>query len=155
MAISTYSSPRSFSSSTTADNQIANKPYLWVEEYRISNLPPWIYTDNEPPCSVKDCKAKISALTYTIQDIDLQIQIRELELHAGSSRHNNSFDYEKWKIQALKAKQTHYYLLNAYNYWLIKHTPEKLDIDQKFRKLIGLLADEPSDFVTQIESLLD
>jgi|APGre2960657373_1045057.scaffolds.fasta_scaffold03926_8 hypothetical protein len=155
MAISTYSSPRSLNSSSTADNQTANKSFLWEEENRILNLPPWIYTDNEPPLSVKDCKAKISALNYTIQDIDLQIQIRELELHAGSSRHNNSFDYEKWKIQALKAKQTHYYLLNAYNYWLIKHTPEKLDIDEKFRKLITLLADEPSDFVKQIESLLD
>jgi len=155
MAISTYSSPRSFNSSNTADNQTANQFFLWEEENRILNLPPWIYTDNEPPLSVKDYKAKISALNYTIQDIDLQIQIRKLELHAGSSRHNNSFDYEKWKIQALKAKQTHYYLLNAYNYWLIKHTPEKLDIAEKFRKLIRLLADEPSDFVKQIESLLD
>jgi len=155
MAISTYSSPRSFSSSNTADNQTANKPYLWDDEQRIPNLPPWIYTDNEPPSSVQDCKAKISALTHTIQDIDLQIQIRELELHAGNSRHNSSFDYEKWKIQALKAKQTHFYLLNAYNYWLIKHTPEKLDTDQKLRKLIELLAEDPADFVTQIESLLD
>ena len=76
-------------------------------------------------------------------------------MRGGNSRHNSSFDFEKWKTQALRAKQTHYYLLNAHNYWLIKNTPEKLDMDQKLHKLIRLLADEPKDFVTQLELLLD
>ena len=155
MAITTYLSPRYSASSTSADTNKEHKPFLWDEEYRIDNLPPWIYTHNEQPSSITDCKAKISSLEYTVQDIDLQIEIRELELRAGSSRHNNSFDYERWRVQALKAKQTHYYLLNAYKYWLIKQDKQKLDTDGKLRKLIQLLVEDPNDFVTQAESLLD
>jgi hypothetical protein len=131
------------------------KSCLWDAEYVIDNLPPWIYSDNVPPTSVQECKAKISALEYTIKDIELQIEIRELELHTGNSRHQSSFDYEKWKVQALRAKQTHYYLLNAYKYWLIKNTPEKVDTDQKLCKLIELLIEEPEDFEAQASHLLN
>ena len=155
MASSTYLSVKSLSSSTTTDNSNSQKPFLWAENERIQNLPFWIYTDNEAPKSIQECKATISALTYIVQDIDLQIEIRELELRGGNSRHNSSFEYEKWKVQALRAKQTHYYLLNAHNYWLIKNTPEQIDKNQKLHKLIRLLVDEPQDFVTQLELLID
>ena len=155
MASSTYLSVKSLSSSTTTDNSNSQKPFLWAENERIQNLPFWIYTDNEAPKSIQECKATISALTYIVQDIDLQIEIRELELRGGNSRHNSSFEYEKWKVQALRAKQTHYYLLNAHNYWLIKNTPEQTDKNQKLHKLIRLLVDEPQDFVTQLELLID
>jgi len=77
------------------------KPSLWDKEYIIENLPVWIYSDNKQPESVQECKAKISATQYTIRDIELQIEIRELELKTGSSRHNSSFEYERWKAQAL------------------------------------------------------
>jgi len=54
------------------------KPCLWDKEFVIDNLPPWIYSDNDQPRSLTEAKAKISALEYTIADIDLQIEIREL-----------------------------------------------------------------------------
>ena len=155
MATSTYLSAKSSNFSTTADSPQPPKPFLWPEEQRVLSLPFWIYTDNEPPKTIQECKAIISSLEFIVKDIDLQIEIRALELRGGNSRHNSSFDFEKWKTQALRAKQTHYYLLNAHNYWLIKNTPEKLDMDQKLHKLIRLLADEPKDFVTQLELLLD
>jgi hypothetical protein len=139
----------------TSERTTTVKPCLWDARYVIDNLPPWIYSDNVPPASVQECEAKISALEYTIKDIELQIDIRELELHTGNSRHQSSFDYEKWKVQALRAKQTHYYLLNAYKYWLIKNTPEKVDTDQKLCKLIELLIEEPDDFETQAAHLLN
>ncbi len=139
----------------TSERAATGKSCLWGAEYVIDNLPPWIYSDNVPPASVQECKAKVSALEYTIKDIELQIEIRELELHTGNSRHQSSFDYEKWKVQALRAKQTHYYLLNAYKYWLIKNTPENVDTDQKLCKLIELLIEEPDDFETQAAHLLN
>jgi hypothetical protein len=139
----------------TSERTTTVKSCLWDSEYVIDNLPPWIYSDNVPPTSVQECKAKVSALEYTIKDIELQIEIRELELHTGNSRHQSSFDYEKWKVQALRAKQTHYYLLNAYKYWLIKNTPEQVDTDQKLCKLIELLIEEPDDFETQAARLLN
>lgn len=132
------------------------KTVLWDKEFIIDNLPIWIYTDNEQPRSISDCKAKISATQYTIKDIDLQIEIRELELKTGNSRHSNAFDYEKWKAQALRAKQTHLYLLNAYTYWLLlsEKNPAALTLDKKLNTLITLLIEDPADFVEQIEKLL-
>lgn len=132
-----------------------HKPRLWSDKYVIDNLPPWIYSDSEEPKSAKECKAKISALQYTIKDIELQIEIRELELKTGNSRHQSSFDYEKWKTQALRAKQTHMYMLNAYTYWLILNetSDEKTD-NNKLDKVIRLLIDEPKDFVEQLEKLI-
>ena len=141
------------------------KPCLWSSDYVIDNLPPWIYSDSQEPSSPRECKAKISALNYTIRDIDLQIEIRELELKTGSSRHHSNFDFEKWKAQALRAKQTHTYMLNAYTYWLILN--EKNDLTEsenllqvsdsllmKFRRLVQLLIEEPPNFVEELERLL-
>jgi hypothetical protein len=138
----------------TNDRVSTTKPCLWGSDDVIDNLPPWIYSDNEPPTSVQECKAKISALEYTIKDIELQVEIRELELRTGNSRHQSSFDYEKWRVQALRAKQTHYYMLNAYKYWLIKNTSEQVDTHQKLCKLIELLIEEPDDFELKATRLL-
>jgi len=130
------------------------RPCLWPNEYKIDNLPTWIYTDNQPPQDLTDCEAKISSIEYTIRDIDLQIEIRELELKTGNSRHSSAFDYEKWKVGALKAKQTHYYLLNAYKYWLIKNKRGSLDDSERLDKLLRLLIDDPTDFEQKVEALL-
>ena len=133
-----------------------SKPCLWNEKYVIENLPSWLYSDNQEPNSVMECKAKISALQYTIRDIDLQIEIRELELKNGLSRHGSSFEFEKWKAQALRAKQTHTYLLNAYSYWLLLKEKDTsiLNTSEILRKLIKLLIEEPKDFTAQLEELL-
>jgi hypothetical protein len=132
------------------------KPLLWDKKYVIDNLPAWIYTDNEQPGSISECKAKISSLKYTIEDIDLQIDIRDLELKTGSSRHQSSFDFEKWKTQALRARQTHMYLLNAYTYWLLLN--ERIENDDKLTykvdTLIHLLIEDPVDFIPRLEQLI-
>jgi len=132
------------------------KPKLWDDQSVIDNLPTWIYTDNKQPTALDECRAKISSIEYTIKDIDLQIEVRELELKTGSSRHTNSFDYEKWKAQALRAKQTHMYLLNAYKYWLIlnERSVNEEKLNYRLTSLVRLLIDEPEDFVTQLENLL-
>jgi hypothetical protein len=149
--ITTYTST-AYSGSSTND---LRRPCLWEDHFKIDNLPAWIYTDNQPPKDITDCEAKISSLEYTIRDIELQIEIRELELKTGSSRHSSAFDYEKWKVGALKAKQTHYYLLNAYTYWLIKSQRSTLDSPAKLDKLIELLIEDPADFETKARALLD
>ena len=137
------------------------KPLLWDSKYVIDNLPVWIYSDNKQPESLQECKAKISSTEYTIRHIELQIEIRELERNTGSSRHNSSFEYERWKTQALRAKQTHLYLLNAYTYWLALNQKEtnataagKTQSEETLKKLIELLIEEPDDFVEQLETLL-
>jgi hypothetical protein len=132
------------------------KPCLWSKEFIIDNLPVWIYSDNPQPESMSECKAKISAIEYTIKDIDLQIEVRELELKTGNSRHSSSFDFEKWRAQALRAKQTHMYLLNAYTYWYILSQKEEnqKESNSKVSKVIRLLIEEPKDFVEQLEALL-
>ena len=149
--ITTYTS-NAYSGNST--NEL-RRPCLWDDEFKIDNLPTWIYTDNQPPKDITDCEAKISSLEYTVRDIELQIEIRELELKTGSSRHSNAFDYEKWKVGALKAKQTHYYLLNAYTYWLIKNQRNALDSTDRLGKLIGLLIEDPDDFETKAKALLN
>lgn len=151
MATTIYRSP-AYSQNTTGEFK---RPCLWEEEYVIENLPTWIYTDNQPPKGLQDCEAKISSLNYTIRDIELQIEIRELEMKTGSSRHSNAFDHEKWKVGALKAKQTHLYLLNAYTYWMIKNSPKTLDTAVKLDKLVALLIEDPADFEQKAAMLLD
>jgi len=115
----------------------------------------WIYENHEQPTSIRDCRARISALEFTLKDIDLQLEVRELELRTGNSRHNSTFDFEKWRIGALKAKQTHLYVLNALTYWLIKNQPEELSLDKRVKRLIKLLIEDPKDFVEQAEALLN
>ena len=151
MAVTTYTSPAYSQSSTTE----LKRPCLWEDAYKIENLPAWIYTDNQPPKDTQECEAKLSSLNYTVRDIELQIEIRELELKTGYSRHGNAFDFERWKVGALKAKQTHLYLLNAYTYWLIKNTPKVLDTPSKLAKLITLLIEDPSDFEQKAKALLN
>lgn len=136
-----------------SDTATPHKPCLWRSEFVVENLPSWIYSDNDEPRSEAECKAKISSLEYTIKDIELQIEIRELELKTGTSRHGTSYDFEKWKVQALRAKQTHTYLLNAYTYWLLSSQRKEPD-ESKLNSVIRLLIDEPSDFVAQLEKLL-
>lgn len=130
------------------------KPVLWRSDYIIDSLPNWIYTDNEEPRSAAECRAKISSLQYTIQDIELQIEIRELEFRTGNSRHGSAFEFDKWRSQALRAKQTHLCLLNAYNYWLILNERTETINKTKLDQVIRLLIDEPADFVDQLEKLL-
>ena len=149
--ITTYTS-NAYSGNSTSE---LRRPCLWDEQFIIENLPGWIYTDNQPPKNIQDCEAKVSSLSYTIRDIELQIEIRELEMKTGSSRHNNTYDYERWKVGALKAKQTHLYLLNAYTYWMIKNSPKALDTAVKLDKLIALLIEDPADFEQKATVLLD
>jgi len=132
------------------------KKVLWDKRYIIENLPVWIYTDNEQPNTISECKAKVSSLRYTIDDINLQIEIRELELKTGNSRHQSNFDFEKWKTQALRARQTHLYLLNAYSYWLILNEREYADkkVNSKVDALIQILIEDPVDIVPKLEALL-
>jgi hypothetical protein len=134
--------------------EVQTKPVLWRSDYIIDSLPSWIYTDNEEPRTDAECRAKISSLQYTIKDIELQIEIRELEFRTGSSRHGSAFEFDKWRSQALRAKQTHLCLLNAYNYWLILNERSKPDETSKLNRVIQLLIDEPDDFVVQLEKLL-
>jgi len=129
------------------------KPCLWDKKYVIDNLPTWIYSDHAEPTSLAECKAKISSTEYTIKDIELQIEVRELELQTGSSRHSSNFDFQKWKTQALRAKQTHLYMLNAYTYWLLlneRKNNEKARLD----RVINLLIEDPEDFFEQLKELL-
>lgn len=132
------------------------KPVIWDTKYIIENLPNWIYTDSPQPKDVADCEARISSIEYTLIDIDLQIEIRELELKTGNSRHTSNFEYDKWKVQALRAKQTHLYMLNAYKYWLIlnKRDTSPVNLNEKLNKVINLLIDDPDTFVLDLEKLL-
>ncbi len=132
------------------------KPVIWDQKYIIENLPNWIYTDSPQPKDIPDCEARISSIEYTLIDIDLQIEIRELELKTGSSRHTSNFEYEKWKGQALRAKQTHLYMLNAYKYWLILNKREisTVNLNEKLNKVITLLIEDSDTFVYDLEKLL-
>jgi hypothetical protein len=132
------------------------KPCLWDKRYVIDNLPPWIYSDSEEPKSLAECNAKISSIEYTIRDIELQIEIRELELKTGSSRHHSSFDFDKWKTQALRAKQTHMYMLNAFKYWALLNEPKgPKDLEATLKSVVQLLFDEPPDFLPRLECILN
>ena len=139
-------------------DQQEQKLPLWSKDYIIENLPSWIYSDNPEPKSISECKAKISAIEYTLKDIDLQIQVRELELKTGSSRHSTSFEFDRWKTQALRAKQTHTYLLNAYTYWLLLNEKDENSKEQsvnaRLNRVIEILVDEPEDFVPQMLKLI-
>ena len=140
----------------------APKELIWDKKFILENLPQWIYTDNPEPKSLMEGYAKLSSLRYTISDIELQIEIREYERETGNSRHGDVNDLARWKLQALRAKQTHLYLTNAYTYWVIMNEKELLDTvdhhnqnpDAKLNKVIELLIKDPSDFVDQLQQLL-
>ena len=102
--------PTMISSSVSNDQE---QEYKWEKKYIIDNLPPWIYTNYEQPKNMVECEAMLLTCKYTIEDIDLQITIREL----GEDTSDKNLIH--WKRQALKAKQTHANLLHAYSYWKI------------------------------------
>ncbi len=96
-----------------------SKPtYTWDKKYTVDNLPSWVYSEYKQPDTLAECEAKISSLECTLEDIDIQIKIKELTEGAEDPQRSRR-EFEKWKIQALKARQTHMYLLNAYKYWAI------------------------------------
>lgn len=139
----------------------SNSNPKWNRDHIIESLPTWVYEQNEEPSSINECKAKISSLKYTIEDIDLQIQIRELEVLNGDSKHSNSlnarathYDTQKWKAGALKAKQSYLHLLNAYTYWLLINDKHHTDLEDKLRRLINLLIIDPCDIEQKLEKLL-
>ena len=76
-------------------------------------------------------------------------------MNLGSGKYSNNWDFEKWRVSALRAKQNQYYLLNAYKYWLKLNDPSLNSYENKFNKLLKLLIDEPEDFVQLAERLLD
>ena len=83
------------------------------------------------------------------------MEIRQSEMSIGKSRYDNTYDFEKWRLGALKAKQSQYYLLNAYRYWQVLNDNKYDEEDTKLNKLIKLLIEDPKDFVQLAERLLD
>jgi hypothetical protein len=140
-----------------------DQPALWAAEYIISNLPPWVYQQNEEPKSIQECDAVICKLEHTIEDIELQIHIRDFELETGTGRQQSKYEHDKWVAQALRAKQTHKYLLSAYKYWRIINTQKAVASTPTggiAYKLCGFLTDmcdvlikEPANFEDQLEAI--
>lgn len=151
------------STSPTEVLPVKPKPSVWDKKYIIENLPPWVYQDNPEPKSVSECSATICRLEHTIEDIELQIKIREFELETGIGRQQSKHEHDKWVVQALRAKQTYKYLLSAYKYWLITNQTdfEKKSSTYNFAKLLcssfmelcELLKTEPPDFEDQLDSI--
>lgn len=139
------------------------QPFLWAQEYIISNLPPWVYQQNEEPKSLEECDATICKLEHTIEDIDLQIHIREFELETGTGRQQSKYEHDKWVAQALRAKQTHKYLLSAFRYWRIINRHKAvtqtttatvaLKLGGFLVSLCELLKNEPATFEQDVEAV--
>ena len=138
----------------TTDTDSYHTECAWDQKYVIDNLPPWVYSKHDQPTSIAEAKAKISALEHTLQDMDLQIEVRDIEVKIGESRHATSFEHDKWKAKILRAKQSSLYVLNAYRYWLILNTDETAS-SNKFNELVELLIEDPTDFVTRAKKLLN
>jgi hypothetical protein len=149
MAISTALSKASAQPSTKQ-----NQEFAWDAQYVIDTLPEWVYQNNKEPDSIKECKALISKAGHTLRDIDLQIQIRNAELETETRDLLNIRKFHTWRCQALKAKQSQNYILNAYNYWLALNKTEPLDVSEKLDKLIVLLAEDPDDFLLRVKALI-
>lgn len=140
-----------------------SKPNLWDEKYIIENLPPWVYQDNPEPKSLKECEATICRLEHTIEDIELQIKIREFEMETGTGRQQSKHEHDKWVVQALRAKQTHKYLLSAYKYWKIINDKAVHNKSNTLRSaaiicgylstLCALLKDDPPTFEDELDAL--
>jgi hypothetical protein len=138
----------------TTDTDSYHTECAWDKKYIIDNLPPWVYAKHEQPRSVAEAKAKISALEHTLKDMDLQVEVRDIEVKIGESRHASSFEHEKWRSKILRAKQSSLYVLNAYKYWLILNTEDQYS-NKKFCDLVELLIEDPTDFVQKAKKLLD
>ena len=125
----------------------------WNEAFVLETLPTWVYTDHPQPHSLKTCRAKISYIEHVLIDIDYQIKIKQLDHEVQKDA-----SFGAWHQKTLKAKQTYNYILNAYNNWLILNTPERteaLDLEERFDKLVLLLAEDPDDFVQRVRQLID
>ena len=131
----------------------SNAQCLWDQKFIIKSLPPWVYTSVSEPKTVNECKALISATEYTLKDIDLQIEIRKAESERLKNKDTHE-DYQRWLSGALRAKQTNLYLQSAYNYWIILNEEEAWTTEQKLKRVIELLQEEPEDFSQQLELLL-
>jgi hypothetical protein len=142
------------SATTTTEFNDFHADCAWDKKYVIDNLPPWVYAKHDQPKSVAEAKAKISALEHTLLDMDLQIEVRDIEVKIGESRHATPFDHEKWRAKILRAKQSSLYVLNAFRYWLILNTQDNHS-DSKFNRLVELLIEDPVDFVEKAKTLLD
>jgi hypothetical protein len=138
----------------TTDTDSYHTECAWDKKYIIDNLPPWVYAKHEQPRSVAEAKAKISALEHTLKDMDLQVEVRDIEVKIGESRHASSFEHEKWRSKILRAKQSSLYVLNAYKYWLILNTEDQYS-NKKFCDLVELLIEDPTDFVQKAKKLID
>jgi hypothetical protein len=143
------------------NSKIKQADPLWDAVYIIGNLPSWVYTEHKPPQSLAECRATLAALENTIKDIDLQVEIRGIETETSLDA-NAQANYLKWKVQALRAKQTHMYLHSAYTYWLTLNDPNKnkesdtsscVELQAKFKKLVELLAADPADIYNQLDKL--
>jgi len=125
----------------------------WDNQFVIKSLPAWVYKDFDEPSSINECRALISATEYTLKDIDLQIEIKKADIERRSS-HDGHDDYQRWRAGALRAKQTQLYLQSAYTYWMIMNQDDAWTLEQKLRRVIELLQEEPEDFTQQLEMLL-
>ena len=126
----------------------------WDKEFVLASLPPWIYTENEQPKDVADCQAKLSNIRHILQDIDLQISIKDTQLQLRQGEVTTVTEYNQWLLKILKAKQSYNYLLNAYNNWLILNSPEALDLTNRFDTLVEILIEEPDNYLTELKRLL-
>lgn len=148
---------------STETQTLKPKTLVWDKKYVIENLPPWVYQDNPEPTSVTECEATICRLEHTIEDIELQIKIREFEMETGTGRPQTKHEHDKWVSQALRAKQTHKYLLSAYKYWHIINKKETYSTCNNhsivtvfagvISELCELLKEEPANFVEELELL--
>ena len=151
--VTSINSSTKFAQHKTSNTPVKEyRPSNWDEFETIDTLPSWVYENHEVPNSIEECKAKISRIKHTIADIDLQIEIKAAELasEGGSEQQFNS-----WKATALRAKQSQNYVLNAYSYWLELNSHGALDLSKKFNMLVGLLVEDPVDFVSRAQILLD
>lgn len=140
-----------------------DQPFLWTPEYIIANLPPWVYKQNPEPKSLEECDATICKLEHTIEDIELQIHIRQFEQDTGIKRSQSKYEHDKWVVQALRAKQTHKYQLSAYQYWRIINRQKArtesstvavaAKLGEFFIALCELLKNEPASFEEEIQTI--
>ena len=126
----------------------------WDKEFVLASLPPWIYTENEQPKDVADCQAKLSNIKHILQDMDLQISIKDTQLQLRQGEVLTVTEYNEWLLKILKAKQSYNYLQNAYNNWLILNSPEALDLTNRFDTLVEILIEEPDNYLTELKRLL-
>ena len=128
----------------------------WDSKFVIDSLPPWVYKNHPMPRSVAEAEGKISSLEHTIQDMDIQIEIRES--HKQIDILNREYDELAWQKkyrQILKAKQSTLYVISALKYWVILNNEETNVPEDRFNDLVRILIEEPADYVDQLRDLLN